>query len=300
MEKTILGIASALKLDAAEFTAALKDGDKWIADEAMAEKISEVLSERFAAATSTNRKAGQKEINDKIKRFVKRQGFEIPEGLQGEELLSAYNEWKEEELSKVGSDGKTPGEMSKEELSKLPIVRSLIKEREDFVQKKFEADKADLEKRVEIAEMTRKRTLVNKTMAKLLDDAKINLGDDPATREARIALIEARIPYGKIKTTDDDNVQMLDDDGFDADFKSFVLGIATPSFGIVKQDPKKGGANPTQGGAAGAAGNGEYVPKYTFAQQKDFDTAYGAAADNAERFQMLKDWRHQQEAAAGK
>ena len=107
---------------------------------------------------------------------------------------------------------------------------------------------------------------------------------------------------GEVVFVDADGNVKTDDFGKALDFKKQVVSIGTELFGVLKQDPTKAGAQPSGSGAAAAGGgNGPYVQKYTFTTQKDFDAAMLGTTDNAERFQMLKDWQYQQQqAAAGK
>ena len=126
-EKLYKAIAVAFKINPDEFIATLKDGDDWLSEDAISDKVTELVSTKVTAAKTDSRKSGQAEQNAKILKVVKLAGFENPDNLQGSELLTAFTAWKDEQI--VPASGDTPtGEMDKETLLKLPIVKSLILE----------------------------------------------------------------------------------------------------------------------------------------------------------------------------
>ena len=61
MEKIFTALASALNLDAEEFNAALRDGDKWLTDEQLADKIGEAARTQVKAAKEAQLKRGKRE-----------------------------------------------------------------------------------------------------------------------------------------------------------------------------------------------------------------------------------------------
>ena len=124
-EKVIGAIASALSLDASEFTAALKDGDKWLADDALADKIGELAAAQVKAAKEAQHKRGQRETWTAVEKRLKAQGFENAEKLQNVAMLDAFFEAYGPEKA---PEGKTPEQFTKEDLVKLPIVKSLMQE----------------------------------------------------------------------------------------------------------------------------------------------------------------------------
>ncbi len=296
-EKVIGAIASALHTDAQEFAAALKDGDKWLAEDELAEVISQKISEQVRAAKEDQRKRGQREVWSSVEKKLKAQGFDNAEKLQGVALLETFFENFKTESE---PDGKKPAEMTDAELAKLPAVKSLIAKVKADAGKEFEAVKTELEQRAMRAETTQKKLVVGAEMAKLLEGAKINLGDNAETRAARLRMVESQIPFDRLNI-ENDKIVFSDADGFEADFKKFVLDIAQPAYGIVKQDPNKGGANPPQAGPNGAAGgDGKHVRKYTFANASEYEQAR-LTAPVTEHYQMRMDWKLQQEEmAAGK
>lgn len=295
-EKVLGAIASALHFDASELTTALKDGDKWLADDELAEVIGQKISEQVRAAKDDQRKRGQREVWTSVEKKLKAQGFDNPDKLQGTALLDTFFENYKTESE---PDGKKPAEMTVEELAKLPVVKQLIAKAKMDAGKEFETVKAELEQRVSKAETTQKDLIVGDELLVMLEAAKINLGDNADTRKARLRMVKSQIPFERVKV-EDGKMTFVDADGFETDFKKFVLDIAQPAYGIVKQDPNKGGANPPTTGANGAAGgDGKHVRKYTFANAQEYEQAR-LNAPVSEHYQMRQDWKLQQEEAAGK
>ena len=309
-EKVIGAIASALSLDASEFTAALKDGDKWLADDALADKIGELAAAQVKAAKEAQHKRGQRETWTAVEKRLKAQGFENAEKLQNVAMLDAFFEAYGPEKA---PEGKTPEQFTKEDLVKLPIVKSLMQEAKAEAGKQYDTLKNEYETAKKDWQKQRVQDVAKRKMIEYLEEGKIllDLPGSTVNKAKRVEAISAMLNWSEIGVNDkgevvfgdaDGNVK-TDDFGKALDFKKQVVSIGTELFGVLKQDPTKAGAQPSGSGAAGAAGggNGQHVQKYTFATQADFDKAMLGTADNAERFQMLKDWQHQQQqAAAGK
>lgn len=308
-EKAIGAIASALSLDVSEFTAALKDGDKWLADDELAAKIGDLTAQQVKAAKEAQHKRGQRETWTAIEKRLKAQGFTNEEKLQNLALLDAFFDGYTPEKA---PEGKEPAQFTKDELVKLPTVKSLMQEAKAEAGKAFEALKSEYETAKTTWQKQRVSDVAKRRLVEHLEEGKVvlDLPGSNVSKSKRVEAIASMLNWSEIGLdkngepifVDADGNPKTDDFGKQIDFKKHVLSIGSELFGVLKQDPAKGGANPTQGGAAGAAGgNGEYTPKYTFATQKDFDTAYRGVSEASERFQMMKDWKHQQqEAAAGK
>ena len=295
-EKLIGGFASALNMDASELTAALKDGDKWLGEDEMVEVIRQKVGDQVKAAKDDQRKRGQREVWLTVEKKLKSQGFENPDKAQGSALLDSYFE----QLQPIENEGegKKPSEMTEQEIMRHPVFKNIKARIEADAKKGLEAQLTEIEQRALKAETTQKRLVVNAEMARLSREARLNLGESPETQAARLGLLDAKIPYDRI-SVDGEKVILSDAEGYESDFKSFFLGLATPVFGIVKQNPSRSGANPQAGGAAGA-GAGEYKPKYTFAGGvKEYNDLKTTLVDPQERLQVEKDWRHIQQQAAG-
>jgi len=124
MEEILKAIASGLKLDSEQFLADFKQGEGFISEKEAAEKLAAFIPEKVKAANETAKKVGRSEVNKRFSRLIKDSGFENPEALEGEPLFSAFLEWKGEGQHIEGE----PGKLSKEELLKLPVVKSIVQE----------------------------------------------------------------------------------------------------------------------------------------------------------------------------
>lgn len=296
MEEILKAVASGLKLDAARFLADFKNGDDWKPESEIAEQLGEFISDKVKAANETARKTGRSESSGKLARLIKNSGFENPDGLQGDELLKSFIEWKDEQTQHV--DGE-PAKLSKEELLKLPVVKSIVSEVQAKAGEKFAAEKREWEEKVRAAENTRKGLILDKTLAQWLEKAKVDLGATPETRSLRLGLLRNKIDLSRVEIGDADALKFLDKDGYETDYEKELVETATAVFGLAKQDPTKSGAG-AQGSGSGAGGNGKYVPEYTFANDDDFSKQLLTTSDPAKRATMLKDRNFQkQKEAAG-
>ena len=150
-DKLYKAIAVAFKINPDEFIATLKDGDDWLSEDAISDKITDLVSTKVTAAKTDSRKSGQAEQNAKILKIVKASGFENTDNLQGADLLTAFTAWKDEQIAPPTGD--TPvDQMDKETLLKLPIVKSLVLEAKqesgrgvEAVKQQFDAYKAQVE-----------------------------------------------------------------------------------------------------------------------------------------------------------
>jgi len=293
MEEILKAVASGLKLDAEQFLADFKNGDDFIPEKEVAAKLAAFIPDKVKAANETAKKVGRSEVNKKLSRLITQSGFENPESLEGEPLFTAFVEWKGEQTQHIDGD---PAKLSKDDLLKLPIVKSIVQEVTAKAGEKFTAEKKALEDRVTLAENTRKGFLVEKQMLGFLEKAKVNLGDTPEQKSLRLELLRSRIPLSKIEIGENDSVKLLGADGYETDFEKAVTEIAIPVFGVVTQDKNKGGSG-AQGSASG--GNaGKTGPTFTFASEGDFNAQFFKATP-ADRAVMLNDWTEQQKKAAG-
>ena len=305
-EKLYKGIASALKLDADEWIASLKnDGGEWLAEDDVAARIAETLTERVTAATANSRKSGQREINDQIRKFVKGAGFENTENLQGKELLASYDEWRTTSFD-PGEGGKKPAEMTEDELVKLPMFKGLIAKRLSEAEKAVNEARAEVETVRKQATQARVSDVLKPWLSKTLEEANVVLEvtGQGVSKQSRIDAIYRQLDLSRISLDKEGNPFMLDDDGespktdtFGKNFdlkKHVVADIAAPLYGIHAQNPKLGGANPpANGGAAPSA----YKPTMTFASQQDYDRYKMSEVDPALRLEATQSWQHQQAAA---
>lgn len=286
-EKIIGAIASALNVDATELTAALKDGDKWLAEDSFSETLSEKVSEAVKAAKADQHKRAQREVWGLVEKEFKNAGFDNGEKLQGKALVTAFAQ-----SNNVGDapEGKAPAEFSREELVKLPVVKTLLQEREAKAAEKWAAEKKEFEAKMQAAEKTRKSLLLDKTLLASLEKGKINLGDTPEQKALRLNILKSQIDFSRIELGENDTLRYLDADGLTSDLEKEILPVAQTAFGVVTQDKNRGGggANGSQG--AGGSGAGEkYTPTYTFGDEAAFNKQFSAEVDPAKRATMRKD-----------
>lgn len=300
MQETFLkAVASGLKLDAAKFIADFKNGEDWKTESEIADLLGDFISDKVKAANETARKTGRSESSAKLARLIKNSGFENPDGLQGDDLLKSFLEWKDEQAQHVEGD---PTKFSKEELLKLPLVQSIAKEREAKAGERFAAEKAEWEKKVKAAQNTEKDLLLNDYLTAMLDKAKVNMGATPETKALRLKFVRSNIDLDRVEIAEGRKIKYLDLEGFETDLEKEVLPIAITAFDVVTQDKNKGGSG-AQGSASGSNSKaGEYVPVHTFpGGVTDFNQKWSAAPDNVARHQVEKDWKFQREKeAAGK
>ena len=292
MEEILKAIASGLKLDAEQFIADFKQGEGFISEKEAAEKLAAFIPEKVKAANETAKKVGRSEVNKRFSRLIKDSGFENPEALEGEPLFSAFLEWKGEGQHIDGE----PGKLSKEELLKLPVVKSIVQEVTAKAGERLASEKAEWEKKVKAAENTRKGILLDKTLLSVLEKGKVNLGDTPEQKAVRLDFLKSRVNLDRVEIGEGDAIKFLGDDGYEADFEKEFLPVAQTAFGVVTQDKNKGGSG-AQGSGAGA-GSGKHTPTYTFATQKDFSDAMLKETDPQKRGAMANDWLEQQQKTA--
>lgn len=313
-EEVLKAIATAFKINADEWIATLKDGDDWLSDDVIKGKVSELISEKVTAAKTQSRKSGQAEQNAKVLKFVKAAGFENPDGLQGEELLTAFNTWKDEQI--VPPIGDTPpDQMDKETLMKLPIVKSLILEAKqesgrgnEAIKAEFAAYKTQVEQEKRAFEQERVWDISERWIEQEVRKAKVNLkveGSDISESErlkAIVTLIKHSKKIGLNANKEpvflgDDGEQLKDEFGNLVPATDIILGIAKPLYGIATQNADHGGANPPLNGSA--QGSNDYVPKYRFANIKDYDNLWMETTDPKERVEITKSRQFHEQKAAG-
>lgn len=294
MEEILKAIASGLKLDAEQFLADFKNGDDFITEKEVAAKLATFIPEKVKAANEGAKKVGRSEVQKRYSRLIKDSGFENPDALEGEAQFAAFLEWKDGQTQHIEGE---PAKLSKEELLKQPIVKSIVSEVKAKEREVFANEKAEWEKKVKAAENTRKGILLEKNLLTILEKGKVNLGETPETRAVRLDFLKSRVNLDRVEIGDGDALKFLGEDGYEADFEKEFLPIAQTAFGVVTQDPKKGGSGAQGSGAQG--GNGKHTPTYTFATEADFSNSMLKETDPAKRGTMANDWLEQQKKAAG-
>ena len=297
MEKLILGIASALSIDAEELTA-LKDGEKWLDENDLAPKLAEIVKSQVSAAKDAQFKRGIREKESAVKRFLRNAGFANEAKLEGDALLEAYTDHVKGSFE-PGETGKEPAKMTREELLKLPEVKTLLVETKQQAGTQFEALKSEYEQAQTKWKRERVADIAKVKLPAYLKAANVNL-EVPGVadgEEKRVKAIMSMLDIGEIGLDDKGELIFLDSDGTPKlndygkplDLKKHVAEVGESLFGIRKIDPGKGGANPHQGQRPGGTD-----PKvFTFENQAAFDSAFMNETDASKRSQMLKDFKTQ-------
>lgn len=301
-EELLKGIASAFKIQADEWIATLKDGDDWLSEKEIATKVSQLISEKVTAAKKESRGSGQAEQNAKFSKIIKSEGFENPDGLQGDALLSAFLAWKDEQI--VPNLDAPVDQLDREALLKLPLVKEIIIQTKQDSGKGNEKLKAEFE--AYKLSVERERAKYNEERA--LDISKRHLGDAlrkgnvilkvdglDVSEQDRIDLIFDTIRLrekiglnanGEPIFLGEDGEQKRDEFGNVVNYNDVVIKYGKSAFGISAQDPSHSGANPPQGQSS--TGKTDYVPKYRFGTVQEFDNKLMTTTDNAERLELSR------------
>jgi hypothetical protein len=294
----ILGaFASALNIDVAELTGKLKTGDAWNTD--AAETIADVISSQFRAVKEAQFKRGVREKGKEFEKLLGKHGFQNPSKLEGEELVNEFVETLKGEATQKGAD---PAKMSKEELLKLPEVKSIFEEGKRTGAANFETLKAEFDREKASWQQQRVKDKAAAILPSLLEEANIVLDVKgvEGSKARRIAAISSMIDWNEVTVNDKGELIFVDQDGHpktdDAgkpvDFKKTVVGIASGIYEVRTQDPNKGGANPAGNPTNPANPGGEkYTPSFNFNKdEKAFNAAMLNELDPGKRATMLKDW----------
>lgn len=298
IEKILGVIASTLNIDATEWTAELKDGDKW-ADDA-AEKVAAKISAQVKAVKEAQHKRGIREKGKAIETFFKQHGFENPEKLEGDAYLSAVlDHIGTKQGDSAGSDDTKA--LTKEQLAKLPEVKALIQEAKQDAGKQLADLQASFSAKEREFMQTRVKDRTSALMPQILDDANIVL-EVPGmenSRQSRIQALQALINWNEIGLDEKGNPIFVDSEGSPAtddfgkvkEFKKWLVDTGANIYGTHKGQPGQSGANP-QGGPNGQQG----ATRYSFADESSFSRAYQTETDAAKRVEMLKAYKEQKAA----
>lgn len=301
MDELILeAIRTAYKIDPAEFTAALQDGDKQLEGKALADKVGEIIQLQQKSVNDLQHKAflRQKEVaRQKVMRVA---GFEVPKDLQGADLDNAFLEWKESQA--VETSGKKPEEMTEAELLKIPAVKSL---RQQWA-KTWEEENGKLKQEFETFQQKTQREqveiLARREGVPLLKKAGA-IFDVPATgvsaedREnaffsAHLDLSKLRARDGKLVVVGDDGESdAIDSRGLPISFEEHLKSAWTKAaYGFATVDNSKGSPNPGQ--RPTIPGQAPRTP-YKFANRADYEARIKTVTDNKDRTLMMNDMADQ-------
>lgn len=311
-------VASVLNLDADEFISTLKVGDEFLPEEKIAKIIVAKFSEASTAATrdavETARRKGQSEETKRLKQLVKKAGFENPDNLIGEELFEAFVSWKDENAPT--GNGLKLDELGKDELVKLPVVKSLIEERIQTGALKYEALKKDLDTKLtefeqfkQSVEQGKIQSVVKARVEQAVKKGNVILqveGLDIDPNERVTAVFERLWSREKFGLDQHGNPVILDAEGYPKtdpafggpiSFDDAVLGVAKPMFGTSTQNPTHQGSGIPQNRPGQPAA---WTPTMRlFANQQEKDNYVMNEPDPAKRLEASRTWQYQQEKAAG-
>ncbi len=311
-DKLYKAIAVAFKINPDEFIATLKDGDDWLSEDAISDKVTELVSTKVTAAKTDSRKSGQAEQNAKILKIVKASGFENIDNLQGSELLTAFTAWKDEQI--VPPAGDTPvDQMDKETLLKLPIVKSLVLEAKqesgrgvEAVKQQFDAYKAQVEQDNVKRERERAINVAERHTEEAARKGNIVLKVEGVDEKVRLKSIFDVIRLNESIGLDakglpivlgEDGEQKKDDYGNPIPFSDIVVSYGKGMYGVSAIPQTHEGANPPIN--AGVPGSKDYVPKYRLGTIEDYDKKYMETSDPSERLEINRSKQFHAEKAAG-
>lgn len=313
------GAASALKIDADELIASLKtDGGEWLPEEKIAKEIIARFTEAATAATESARdiahRKGQSEMSTKFSKLIKNSGFENPENLKGDDLLEAYAAWKSESASGQSSTATPLEQWTREDLERLPIVKTLKLEAVQIGAQKFDALKKDYETTQAEFEKFKRGVVESETdaIARKRFEAALEKGNVILQPEGldidRNERIEAAYHRFKAKYKvglKDKNPIFVNDEGEEVldlafgkplDYDEVAVNVAKLMYGVSAQNSNHSGSGIQQ---SGNGKPGSYTPTMRFNSQREKDDYVMSEADPNKRLEAEKSWQHQTEKAAG-
>jgi len=315
-EKVLSAFANALKItNADEWVATLRteDGSEFLADDIIASKIAATVSERVTAAKNESRKSGQAEQNSKIRSFVKAQGFDNPDTLQGADLLNAYSAWKDEQTPDTPTGAKLE-DMDIDALRKLPQVKQIellaqqgAGQKFQTLQKEYTDYKTDMDtyKRNSEAQKVDERAFAKTVdyvnalgVVLTVEGSEISSSDRLETIYHRIRSMHkiGLDSKGEPIVLSEDGSPMNDSFGDPIQYKNIVLDVSKKLYPIRTQDPNHSGSG-IQPSAFGKPG--EKVPQKLFGTRLEYDTFMKVTTDRTQRAEAATSWQYHSDKAAG-
>jgi hypothetical protein len=284
MEKLIGVLASLLSYDASELTTALKDGDKFLEGDALADKVKEVLAPQVAKIKNEQVSRGMKDAGKKYRAAVKSLWPEMTDTTNEAETINGLFEFAQQQAGSQTEIDETN-----------PKVKAIVKTAVDLQKAKYGELQASFEKykQEEGAKLARKIGIVE--MTKAITEAKVILGDKPT---ARIDAIAKLINWNEVSIDENGNPILVDGDknpktddaGKPIPFSAHVVGIASELFGVHKQDPGAGGS-----GAGGGGKKSESDPEKgdasRFKNQQEYDDFLKRNITPDERYKAMLDYQ---------
>lgn len=314
------GLAAPLKMDAEEWIASLKDdGGEWLPEDKIAKLVVAKFTEAATAATEAAReksyKNGQSEMTKKFSKLIKSSGFENPDNLTGDDLFEAFAAWKAGGAGDPTPNATPLDQWTREDLEKLPIVKSLKLEaaqagaqRYEALKKDFEAKQTEFEQfKSSIEESTLRSKGLERFRAAAIKSGIVLVPDgtnvDPEVRlemayEYFIKREKIGFRDGKLTILDSDGEPKTDPAAFGkpVDFDEVAVMYAEKGLGIAAQNPNHSGSGVQQpvNGKPGA-----YTPTMRFNNEKEYSEYVMGETDPAKRAEAARSWQYLQSKAAG-
>lgn len=313
-EKVLKAFASAFKIpNADEFIATLKNGDEWLSDDEIAQVVEATISEKVTAAKKASRSAGQGEQNAKLAKIVKAAGFDNSENLMGDELLSAFVTWKDEQATPPPDSAGDVSKLSVDDVLKLPVgkeielkVRQQIGQNVDDLTAQLKAKDAEFEKFKSGVNQSRAEDALARFIPEVMRKAGVILKVEGIenSEDARIKSFTDLIKHTRKFTlgsdgspvfVDENGEPIKDEYGNAVSAQDVIVSIAKPMYGIAKQDPNNGGGNPPLNGGQG----GQQAPPKMFATQDEYNKYMMTETDGTKKLAAVQSWQYHEKQAAG-
>ena len=273
------------------------DDGNFLPEDQIATKVADTVKESLKSAKDEQHKRGLREQDASVQKWMKAQGFEIPSGMKGTEAVEAFAAWKTEQDSSKDAD---PAKLSKEELLKLPVVKTLISEKLTAAEQQVAATKAEFDQ----YKTTQKRQSIESVGQAFIEKtlrekgAVLEVPTLGIKAEDRLKAISRLIDWTKVDLNEKNELVMIDDDGEikkddfgkPLKFDAHVIEVATPIVGIAKQDPSKKGAQPITKESDQGSGQSKFV----FADAKEYNDYISREPDSKKRLQAMKDYAEAQ------
>ena len=238
-------------------------------------KVKEVAKDKSEEHYSRGKKETAKEWENKIK-----QAFGLESSTIGFDLLT-------EAKAALSDGGNDPGNITAEELRKLPVFNEALSEEVKKLNESFDKERNDFTQKITTLEQGELKRFAQSKAIKLLEDANFNFGEKES-RTTRINTINQLIDYSRLKLEGEDII-MLDKDGNPAKddlhkpvlYKDHVLEIGQ-AWGYNSANPNSN--TPSHSGSSSSKGSGLKITS-----QGEYDAYVKANPDK--RTEALKAYR---------
>lgn len=278
MEEIIALLALAMGKPNEEITASLEKDGVMPEGQALVDSAKGLLTKHISDVKKEQHKRGSRETHAKYRSEIKSRWADAPSDVTDD--LEFFKEFLE---TKEGSAD--PAGMSKEDLVKNPVVKSLITEQVQRQKEQYAKLQDELHKTREQYETETAKILAQTQLQAVVNETKVILGEDDQTRQRRLKTLETLIfngrkmkaEGGKLVFLDANGDPETDDAGNPITLKNLVLQEGAV-FGFHKQDPGKAGA-----GAGSGNGKEGGSAKMKFTTKEDFQKYLEQNAHDAEK-----------------